>query len=196
MKKLANVCLAALLLVALAVPAWADLGTGLRAIRNGDYATALKELLPLAEQGNAVAQYQLGKMYRAGQGVAKDRDKGMFWFRKSAEQGYMLAQNNLGLSYYIGEDVPKSYEKAFFWFRKSAEQGFRPAQFMLGWMYAAGQSVPKDYVQAYMWLDLSASSGRKIAVEKRYRLSQLMTPAQIAEARRLSREWRPKKPAK
>lgn len=87
---------AAILLVALSLPAFADLAAGQRAAENDDYATALKEFLPLARQGNAVAQYNLGKMYLQGRGVAQDYKEAVRWLRLAAEQGDMGAQADLG----------------------------------------------------------------------------------------------------
>ena len=76
-----------------------DFREGVDAARRGDYATALKEWGPFAEQGNAIAQYNLGVMYAKGQGVPKDYKLAVKWYRKSAEQGDPSAQSNLGLMY-------------------------------------------------------------------------------------------------
>ena len=70
---------------------------------NGDYATALREWEPLAEQGNVSAQYNLGQMYRRGQGVPQNYKTAVKWYRLAAEQGYASAQFNLGLMYDIGK---------------------------------------------------------------------------------------------
>ncbi len=79
-----------------------------------------------------------------------------------------------------------------------AEQGYAEAQFNLGSMYDDGLSVPQDYIQAYMWFKLATSTfppgeKRDIAVKNRDLLAKKMTPAQISEAKKLAREWRPKK---
>ena len=66
------------------------------------------------------------------------------------------------------------------------------AQFSLGVMYSKGRGVPQDYVQAHMWVNLAAAQGIEDARELRDILAELMTPAQIAEAQRLAREWKPK----
>jgi TPR repeat protein len=58
-------------------------------------------------------------------------------------------------------------------------------------MYAQGQGVPQDYVPAHMWFDLAAAQGEKDATELRDSLAKKMTPAQIAEAQKLAREWKP-----
>jgi TPR repeat protein len=77
---------------------------GAAAVR-GDYAAALQLWRPLANQGNAAAQYNLGLMYADGHGVAQDDAAAMSWFRKTADQGYADAQYNLGLMYADGQGV-------------------------------------------------------------------------------------------
>ena len=73
-----------------------DFDKGLTAAQSGDYATALREWTPLAEQGNAAAQTNLGVMYDNGQGVPQDYAAAVRWYRLAAEQGYAAAQSNLG----------------------------------------------------------------------------------------------------
>ena len=68
-----------------------------------------------------------------------------------------------------------------------------PAQFNLGAMYANGQGVPQDYVRAHMWFNLSAAQGNQGAAKNRDIAARRMTPAQIAEAQKLAREWKPTK---
>ena len=95
--------------------------------------------------------------------------------------------------YATGEGVPKDAVQAVSWYRKAAEQGHASAQGNLGAMYSRGEGVPKDYVTAYMWRNLAAAQGDEIAKQARDALETPMTPAQIAEAQKLSREWKPKK---
>ncbi len=146
----------------LTAPAWAGFDVGVAAYDRGDYATALREWRPLAEQGDANAQYNLGLMYRKGQGVSQDDAEAVGWWRKAAEQGNANAQYNLGL------------------------------------MYRKGQGVPQDEAQAYMWFKLASSTfppgeDRDRAVKNRDIAAERMTPAQISEAQKLAREWKPKK---
>ncbi len=77
-------------------------------------------------------------------------------------------------------------------YRKAADQGIAEAQVNLGTMYNDGYGVPQDYVQAHMWYNLAAARGLKIGRKNRDLLAEKMTPAQIVEARRLAREWKPK----
>jgi TPR repeat protein len=106
----------------------------------------------------------------------------------------------LGLPVYDdGDGVPQDYAEALKWYRKAADQGNASAQFNLGKMYDNGQGVPQDYVQAHLWLNLAASQFSASEKEKRdhaikYRnlVTSKMTPAQIGEAQKLAREWKPK----
>ncbi|HHW5018725.1 TPA: tetratricopeptide repeat protein, partial [Haemophilus influenzae] len=90
--------------------AWADtleqqFQQGLTAYEQSNYQTAFKLWLPLAEQGNAKAQYNLGVMYGNGRGVKQDYFKAVNWYRKAAEQGHADAQLNLGYMYEKGRGV-------------------------------------------------------------------------------------------
>ena len=76
-----------------------DFDAGVAAVERGDYAAALEEWRPLAEQGLADAQYNLGVMYDEGEGVAQDDAEAVRWYRLAAEQGDAGAQNNLGVMY-------------------------------------------------------------------------------------------------
>jgi hypothetical protein len=179
----------AVLLVFLATPAWAGMDEGIAAYNRGDYATALREFRPLAEQGLAEAQYNLGNMYRTGWGVPQDYAEAERWYRRAVEQGNASAQFNLGVMYY--NSLPQDYTEAAKWFRKAANQGNADAQYHLGAIYDNGYGVPQDYVQAHMWYSLAEAQGRTAAAWNQGRVAKLMTSAQIAEAQRLAREWTP-----
>ena len=150
---------AAALFLALCLPALADFAAGLQAIKNGDYATPIKEFLPLAEQGNAFAQFNLAAMYIEGRGVLRDYAEAVRWDRKAAEQGHAGAQFNIGLAYDRGEGMPRDYAEAARWFRKAAEQGDAGAQFNLGVTYDRGKGVPQDYAEALRWYLKAAGQG-------------------------------------
>ena len=162
------------------------------AYERGDYAITIPLLRPMADQGNAIAQYVLGVIYKNGQGVPKDDAEAVWWFRKAAEQKYSEAQFSLGSQYFRGLGVTKDYVEAARWYRRAAEQGHAAAQALLGVMYGKGQGVPKDYVQAYMWLNLASTGGNNESARTRDSVEHLMTAEQIAEARKLVREWKPK----
>jgi TPR repeat protein len=91
-----------------------------------------------------------------------------------------------------GEGVPQNYREALKWYRKAADQGNAMAQYNIGAMYVSGHGVPQDYVTAHMWFNLSAAQDDDDAAKNRDVIAQRMTLAQIAEAQKLAREWRPK----
>jgi len=152
-----------------------------------------EELQPLAEQGYAEAQNNLGMMYYFGDGVPQDYQEAVKWYRKAAEQGQAEAQYNLGVLYDQGKGVPQDSQEAVKWYRRAAEQGYAGAQGALGYMYAEGKGVPKDYVLAYKWVNLAAAQGHKNASNNRDVLDKRMNTSQIQEAQRLAREFKPEK---
>jgi len=128
-----------------------------------DFAAAIAAWRPLAEAGNAEAQTLLGAMYWSGEGVQRDHKEAAKWYLRAAEKGYARAQNDIGFMYGFGEGVP-----------------------------------PKDNVQAFKWLSLAV---RNYTAKNQERLDQAtkdlaavrarMTPAQIADAERQIRDFRP-----
>jgi TPR repeat protein len=159
--------------------------------RTEDEATA-KALRKSAEEGNASAQNRLGLLYDEGVGVPQDYRQAKKWFEKAAKQGHAGAQTNLGTLYLQGEGAPQSAQMALFWFSRAAAQGDVLAFAKLGWIYAQGRGMLQDFIQAYMWYNLAATNGDKPAAELRDALAKQMTPAQVAEAQKLAREWKPK----
>ena len=143
----------------------------------------------LAEAGDPAAQYELGVMYKNGEGVPQNYSKAVKWFRMAAEQGDSNAQYSLGLKYSVGHGVPQNYPEAAKWHRKSAEQGCSAAQLSLARMYDRGNGVRQNELLAYMWSNLAANRGLEKAEAHRDVLRQKMTKEQIAEAERLSKEW-------
>ncbi len=121
-----------------------------------------------AEQGDAVAQFNLGAVYAAGEGVPQDYAEALKWYRRAAEQGDAVAQFQLGHMYHEGEGWggPQDYIQAHMWFN----------------LAAANLPTGEEF--------------RDRAVEARNNVEELMTPEQIAEAQRLAREWKPKKEGK
>ena len=109
-------CLTLAVLLGSAGVSWsADLQKGLDAHRNKDYATALRELKPLAEQGDAYAQNNLGSMYESGHGVPQDNKTAVKWYRLAAEQGSAPAQSSLGVMYATGNVVSQDDKIAVKW---------------------------------------------------------------------------------
>ena len=110
-------------IVCLAVPAWADYQAGMDAYNGGDYATALREWRPLAEQGDPSAQFRLGSLYENGDGVPRDFAKARQWYEKAAAQGEAKSQFYLGIQSAYGEGGPLDLVQAHMWYSLAAENG-------------------------------------------------------------------------
>jgi TPR repeat protein len=164
------------------------------AYQKGDYATALRLWRSLAAQGDWNAQSMLGDMYDKGQGVPRDYSTAVSWYSKAAAQGDGVARSSLRamLDKALTTFEKSDYATALRLMSPLAENGNSLAQYFLGLMYNGGLGVPQDYVVAHMWFNLAAARGDKDAAKNREIVAKQMTPAQIAEARKLAREWKPK----
>ncbi len=167
----------------------------------GNYKSALRGLVPLAEQGDTRAQSTLGLLYyRGSKDVARNEAEAAKWFRLAAERRDAVAQFNLGVMYSEGQGVPQDHAKAVHYYRLAAEQGNPQAQYNLGLSYADGDDGGKrDLVAAHMWFNLAAARfaasdarGRNLAISSREAVALQMTPAQLGQAQRLAREWKRK----
>jgi uncharacterized protein len=110
-------------MVCLVVPAWADFQAGMDAYNRGDFTTALREWQPLAEQGDARAQFSFGLLYENGDGVPRDYAKARHWYEKAAAQGDAKAQLYLGLQSSFGQGGPMDLVQAYMWYSLAAGNG-------------------------------------------------------------------------
>jgi TPR repeat protein len=189
-KSRAMLFMAAFLLFAQAAHA-ADIQKGIAAYKDHDYAAALEEFQPLAQQGDVQGEFYLGLMYDRGYGVTRDDDQAIFWYRRASEQGSLIAQYNLGTKYASGNGVSQDYAEAAKWFGMCAERGLAYGQFSLGELYMKGSGVKQDVVAAYALFELSvpklAADPRVAAgsAKERDDLISGMTQDQIADGRTL-----------
>lgn len=125
----------------------------------GDYREALRLFRPLAERGNAEAQYYLGLMYEKGNGVSKDQERMRTWYTRAAEGGHARAQYKLAVGYAYGlAGLPRSDEDAVKWLQQSAQSGYKRAQKILARAYAEGRfGLARDPKQAEYWSKKAAS---------------------------------------
>jgi TPR repeat protein len=160
---IARALLAGLICLIAAAPALAALEDGVGAWHRKDFASAIKELRPLAERGNAEAQAYMAAAYLAGDGTPRDVEQGVKLARLSAAQGNAVGENYLGVAYLAGLGVEKDVAEAARWFRKSAEQGFAEGESNLGLMYWSGVGVARDPVEAARWFRRAAEQDNGIA---------------------------------
>jgi TPR repeat protein len=177
-----------LLCTAVAAPVIAqNFDEGLAAAQAGDYATALQEWRPLAEQGDVSAQYNLGRMYDNGSGVTQDYSEAMIWYRLASDQGHAQAQLILGLMYEDGRGVTQDYAEAMILYRLASDQGHAQAQWTLGYMYFDGRGMLQDIVLAHMWFNISGANGHADGSTARGIIEDQMTREQVVEAQALAR---------
>ena len=146
--------------------------------------------LPLAEGGDARAQFLVGWMYESGFGVRQSSAQAAVWYQKAAEQGNDLAQSDLGLMYSTGDGVPQNYAVAMKWTLMAAKQGNVAAQSAMSTFYKHGLGVPQNYILAYMWVSVSGHDPEHepVAREMLNELLPHMAPSQIAEAESLAEQ--------
>jgi uncharacterized protein len=163
--------------------AWADASADCKRLYDAkDWEKAFVACAASAEQGDAVAQFNVGSMYLFGIGVVQNYTEAARWNKMAAEQGNSSAATDLGTMYRYGDGVEQDYVEAVRWYKLAAEQGNTFAQGLLGNMYARGNGVIKDYVKAYMWFTLAAAKGSEQSIKNMDFIINEMTPAQIAEA--------------
>ena len=173
------------------IGAAADGVKGFEAYEKGDYVTAMKEFMPLAEAGQTSAQAAVGQMYFEGKGVAPDPKEAAKWLEPAAKAGNARAQFLLGKLYLSGEGVTADPAKAVSFTKAAADQGLPDAQFDLCSLYYQGVGVPKDMVQAYLYASLAAKQGNEDAKNVVELLSQDMKPDEIAKGDALVKAWKP-----
>lgn len=143
---------------------------GLAAYLTGDIATAYQLWRPLAEHGDADAQFAFGSLYYDGIGVPVDHAESNYWFHLAAKQGHAGAQYNLGNAYLRGEGVRKNEAMAVHWWRKAAVQNLVVAQFNLAKAYQEGVGVEKDEQIAAHWYEQLAEKDHPLGIAMNIKL--------------------------
>ena len=167
---------------------------GCEAWASGDFAEALKFLLPAAEQGDPIAQHRIGIMYVMGREVPQDYAQATYWFRKAADQGQGESQYSMGLRYYWGQGVAQDYAESLRWLKLAAQQGIELAAAALKNRYARGEGVPRNLVEAYKWGLIAGGQSDPTTTD--HSLSDLkdkLTPEQLAYAQRSATAFAPER---
>jgi uncharacterized protein len=169
-----------------------------------DWLEAAKWLSKALEAGDEAAAGRLGFIGRNWRFMHAGSQPPPIVFElieKAAKKGNDTAQFSLGaMNYPIGDlsfdETKGNLHEALIWYRRAAEQGDIDSQIALALAYADGIGVPQDYIEAHKWYNLAASrvqyaDMRNDFIERRDALARMMTPAQIAKAQKLAREWKP-----
>ena len=129
---------------------------GSAALEQGRYEDAFALLLPLAEDGDAYAQYNVGVMYAQGAGTARDETEAVRWYTAAAQQGDPDAATNLGLMYEQGRGVEQDYDRAAQLYAMAAHAGHALGQNNLGSSYLFGNGVEQNNHEAVRWFTAAA----------------------------------------
>jgi TPR repeat protein len=161
------------------------LEVALQAFRAGYDDAAFRLFTPLAEGGNATAQYWLADLYQYGLGVQRDPQKAIDLLTKSAGQGLVPAEAHLGEIYLHGRIVLQDLKLAREWLGKAATAGDDVAQYDLSQIYDRGLGVQADPIEAYAWAAVAATRGNALAQRERDRILTSLSVEQVnkAEAR-------------
>ena len=166
-------CIFIIIFGSIGVSRSSDFQRGLLAVERGDYESAFREWLPLAEEGDATAQANLGVFYQFGYGVKQNYLEALKWFELSEKQGNEVARKQLGIvSVLIGEEMQKENEfcddiklceEALQYYYKAAQLGNADGQEYMGVFHHFGYGVSLDYKEASRWYELSAKQGNASA---------------------------------
>lgn len=143
------------LLVAVAVPAFADTKAGFDMWSRGDFYGAVKEWRPLAIAGDSIAQYNLAKAYQLGRGLPTDLKMAESWYGKAAQQGHTPSRDNFGLLLFQNGDRTSAMP----YIEESAGRGEPRAQYVLGTALFNGDIMKKDWVRAYALMTRASAAG-------------------------------------
>lgn len=151
-----------------------DMMAGAEAWRRGDDIAAVRAWQPLAERGNADAQFNMGQAFKLGRGVAQDIAMAEIWYRRAASQGHLQAEDNLGLILFASGQRGA----AMHYIRKSAARGEARALFLLGTAHFNGDLAPQDWPRAYALTLRASQTGLSLAASRVAELDKLIPQEQ------------------
>lgn len=167
----------------------ADYEQGVNAAFEGDYATAYREFSIAAEEGLALAQYNLGILFFTGQGVERDADAAYRWTAAAAAQGHIAAQFNLATLLITGEGTAKDVESAVEWYSQAAKAGHPEAASELASLYSEGSDVDRDRITAHAWAEYAVLNKAEGGAALLKSIERKLDAAELSAARRLFAQW-------
>ncbi|KAF5040577.1 Secretory immunoglobulin A-binding protein EsiB [anaerobic digester metagenome] len=179
--------------------AQAGMEEGVKAYREGDYAKALEEFVPVAAAGDVTVQNQVAAMYYTGQGTPQDFVKAAEWFKKSASLGNADGQYCLGKLYYYGQGVAQNFSDAAKLLTDAGLAGKGGAQYLLATLYLYGKGVSKNTVKAYFWSILAVAApdlpaeDKTAATSLRDQIEAMLAPRQVESIQTMAKNWSPRR---
>jgi cell division septation protein DedD len=164
----------------------ADVKAGVDAWQAGNFAGAIAQWRPLAQAGDADAQYNLGQAYKLGRGVPQDLRIAQGWYEKAANQGHTQAQAILGLILFQNGQRAAAVP----WLRRGADAGDPRAQYVLGTAMFNGDLVAKDWPRAYALMLRASGQGLKEARANLDQMTDLIPLAQRQQGVAIAEQMR------
>ena len=130
---------------------------------NFNFTEAMKWFRKAADQGDAEAQYSIGRLYDYGLGVQQDFTKAMRWYLLAASQNHAGAQYSIGMLYDNTEGSIQNFTEAMRWYLLAAAQNHAGAQYSIGMLYEMGLGVLADCFEAMQWFQKAADQGHESA---------------------------------
>ncbi len=167
-----------------------DLEKGLEAFEKKDYKTALEILLPLADNGDAKAQYIIGSMCERGLGIPQNYRESCRWYDLAYKQNDGMAVFRTGEIHHQGlMGFKQNFDIARGCFNKAALQGISEAQYNLGTIYEKGEGVDVNFIEAHKWYNIAASNGNEDAARERNTIANHMPLKNIKDAQESALSW-------
>jgi TPR repeat protein len=161
---------AALVLAAPAPLSAQSVKSGIEAWQRADYSGAVAMWRPLAEKGDADAEFNLGQAYRLGRGVTTNLAAAQTWFERAAKQGHLDAQTTLGLLLFQNGDRAEGLK----WLKQAADRDESRAQLVYGTALVNGDSVTQDPVLGYSYVSRAAAQGLEPAKQTLAQMDQVL----------------------
>lgn len=172
--------------LSIAQPVLADVKAGVDAWQQGDYDRAVAQWRPLAESGDADAQFNMGQAYKLGRGVKADMRAAMDWYRKAAAQGHGRAEDNLGLLMFRDGDRAGALP----YLQRSAARGEPRAQYIVGTALFNGDLLPKNWVRAYALMTQASGAGLAQATASLKQMDKYIPEDQRQQGRKMAGDMR------
>ena len=144
---------------------------GIEAWQKSDYTAAVAIWRPLAEKGDADAQFNLGQAYRLGRGVPINLAAAQSWFERAADKGHVDAQTTLGLLLFQNGN----HTGGMRWLKVASDQGEPRAMLVYGTALFNGDGVPQDPILGYAFVSRAAAQGLQAAKDTLGQLDQIMS---------------------
>jgi len=163
---------------------------GNSAAAEGDFKKAYDIWLPLANAGNADAQFRIGTLFDLDGFDGGNVDAAIRWYRAASEQNHLSAIYNLGLLFDYDKRVPRDIEQARFYYSKGANLCDSNSQYRLGALILRMPKSERDNVEGHKWLEIAAAFGQQRAAEASKKLVGLITvPTEYETAKKKAQEW-------